>query len=122
MSRHSLIELEAVLAIVRCGSFRAAALDLERHAVAPPALGAAGVSEGRSRAALARAARAHMSAVCRWMKLSLVMSRTAEELSSSSYCGGGARERVSEGEAQSEARCSATHLNAEDELGGERCG
>jgi len=28
MSRHSLIELEAVLAIVRCGSFRAAALDL----------------------------------------------------------------------------------------------
>ena len=26
--RHSLIELEAVLAIVRCGSFRAAALDL----------------------------------------------------------------------------------------------
>lgn len=28
MTRHSLIELEAVLAIVRCGSFRAAALDL----------------------------------------------------------------------------------------------
>lgn len=28
MSRHALIELEAVLAIVRCGSFRAAALDL----------------------------------------------------------------------------------------------
>lgn len=28
MGRHSLIELEAVLAIVRCGSFRAAALDL----------------------------------------------------------------------------------------------
>lgn len=28
MNRHSLIELEAVLAIVRCGSFRAAALDL----------------------------------------------------------------------------------------------
>lgn len=28
MMRHSLIELEAVLAIVRCGSFRAAALDL----------------------------------------------------------------------------------------------
>ena len=28
MSRHSLIELEAVLAIVRCGSFRAAALEL----------------------------------------------------------------------------------------------
>ncbi len=28
MIRHSLIELEAVLAIVRCGSFRAAALDL----------------------------------------------------------------------------------------------
>ena len=28
MKRHSLIELEAVLAIVRCGSFRAAALDL----------------------------------------------------------------------------------------------
>lgn len=28
MARHSLIELEAVLAIVRCGSFRAAALDL----------------------------------------------------------------------------------------------
>ena len=28
MRRHSLIELEAVLAIVRCGSFRAAALDL----------------------------------------------------------------------------------------------
>jgi DNA-binding transcriptional LysR family regulator len=28
MSRHSLIELEAVLAIVRCGSFRAAALDI----------------------------------------------------------------------------------------------
>ncbi|MFC4255830.1 LysR family transcriptional regulator [Altererythrobacter xixiisoli] len=28
MPRHSLIELEAVLAIVRCGSFRAAALDL----------------------------------------------------------------------------------------------
>lgn len=28
MSRHSLIELEAVLAIVRCGTFRAAALDL----------------------------------------------------------------------------------------------
>lgn len=28
MVRHSLIELEAVLAIVRCGSFRAAALDL----------------------------------------------------------------------------------------------
>ena len=28
MSRHSLIDLEAVLAIVRCGSFRAAALDL----------------------------------------------------------------------------------------------
>lgn len=28
MSRHSLTELEAVLAIVRCGSFRAAALDL----------------------------------------------------------------------------------------------
>jgi DNA-binding transcriptional LysR family regulator len=28
MSRHSLIELESVLAIVRCGSFRAAALDL----------------------------------------------------------------------------------------------
>ena len=28
MSRHSLIELEAVLAIVRCGSFRAAALDM----------------------------------------------------------------------------------------------
>jgi len=28
VSRHSLIELEAVLAIVRCGSFRAAALDL----------------------------------------------------------------------------------------------
>lgn len=28
MTRHSLMELEAVLAIVRCGSFRAAALDL----------------------------------------------------------------------------------------------
>lgn len=28
MARHSLVELEAVLAIVRCGSFRAAALDL----------------------------------------------------------------------------------------------
>lgn len=28
MGRHSLIELEAVLAIVRCGSFRAAAIDL----------------------------------------------------------------------------------------------
>lgn len=28
MNRHSLLELEAVLAIVRCGSFRAAALDL----------------------------------------------------------------------------------------------
>lgn len=28
MNRHSLIELEAVLAIVRCGSFRAAAIDL----------------------------------------------------------------------------------------------
>jgi DNA-binding transcriptional LysR family regulator len=28
MGRHSLIDLEAVLAIVRCGSFRAAALDL----------------------------------------------------------------------------------------------
>ncbi len=28
MARHSLIELESVLAIVRCGSFRAAALDL----------------------------------------------------------------------------------------------
>jgi DNA-binding transcriptional LysR family regulator len=28
MARHSLIELDAVLAIVRCGSFRAAALDL----------------------------------------------------------------------------------------------
>lgn len=28
MTRHSLVELEAVLAIVRCGSFRAAALDL----------------------------------------------------------------------------------------------
>ncbi|UZK64721.1 LysR family transcriptional regulator [Sphingomonas sp. M1-B02] len=28
MTRHSLIELEAVLAIVRCGSFRSAALDL----------------------------------------------------------------------------------------------
>lgn len=28
MARHSLIELEAVLAIVRCGSFRAAALEL----------------------------------------------------------------------------------------------
>ena len=28
MTRHSLIELEAVLAIARCGSFRAAALDL----------------------------------------------------------------------------------------------
>ncbi|RVT40714.1 LysR family transcriptional regulator [Sphingobium algorifonticola] len=28
MTRHSLIELEAVLAIVRCGSFRAAAIDL----------------------------------------------------------------------------------------------
>lgn len=28
MNRHSLIELEAVLAIVRCGSFRAAAVDL----------------------------------------------------------------------------------------------
>lgn len=28
MNRHSLIELEAVLSIVRCGSFRAAALDL----------------------------------------------------------------------------------------------
>jgi DNA-binding transcriptional LysR family regulator len=28
MARHSLIELEAVLAIVRCGSFRAAAIDL----------------------------------------------------------------------------------------------
>ena len=28
MTRHSLLELEAVLAIVRCGSFRAAALDL----------------------------------------------------------------------------------------------
>jgi DNA-binding transcriptional LysR family regulator len=28
MGRHSLLELEAVLAIVRCGSFRAAALDL----------------------------------------------------------------------------------------------
>jgi DNA-binding transcriptional LysR family regulator len=28
MRRHSLVELEAVLAIVRCGSFRAAALDL----------------------------------------------------------------------------------------------
>lgn len=28
MARHSLIELEAVLAIVRCGSFRAAAVDL----------------------------------------------------------------------------------------------
>lgn len=28
MSRHSLVELEAVLAIVRCGSFRAAALDM----------------------------------------------------------------------------------------------
>jgi DNA-binding transcriptional LysR family regulator len=28
MNRHSLIELEAVLAIVRCGSFRSAALDL----------------------------------------------------------------------------------------------
>jgi len=28
MSRHSLIELEAVLAIVRCGTFRSAALDL----------------------------------------------------------------------------------------------
>ncbi len=28
MTRHSLIELEAVLAIVRCGSFRAAALEL----------------------------------------------------------------------------------------------
>jgi DNA-binding transcriptional LysR family regulator len=28
MSRHSLIELEAVLAIVRCGSFRSAAVDL----------------------------------------------------------------------------------------------
>lgn len=28
MGRHSLIELEAVLAIVRCGSFRAAALDI----------------------------------------------------------------------------------------------
>ncbi|WP_442678292.1 LysR family transcriptional regulator [Sphingomonas sp. ASY06-1R] len=28
MGRHSLIEMEAVLAIVRCGSFRAAALDL----------------------------------------------------------------------------------------------
>ncbi|OYW46960.1 MAG: LysR family transcriptional regulator [Sphingomonadales bacterium 12-68-11] len=28
MTRHSLLELEAILAIVRCGSFRAAALDL----------------------------------------------------------------------------------------------
>jgi len=28
MARHSLIELEAVLAIVRCGSFRAAAVEL----------------------------------------------------------------------------------------------
>jgi DNA-binding transcriptional LysR family regulator len=34
MSRHSLIELEAVLAIVRCGSFRSAALDLGMSATA----------------------------------------------------------------------------------------
>lgn len=34
MNRHSLIELEAVLAIVRCGSFRAAALDLGMSATA----------------------------------------------------------------------------------------
>lgn len=34
MKRHSLIELEAVLAIVRCGSFRAAALDLGMSATA----------------------------------------------------------------------------------------
>jgi len=34
MSRHSLIELEAVLAIARCGSFRAAALDLGLSATA----------------------------------------------------------------------------------------
>lgn len=34
MTRHSLIELEAVLAIVRCGSFRAAALELGMSATA----------------------------------------------------------------------------------------
>ena len=34
MTRHSLLELEAVLAIVRCGSFRAAALDLGMSATA----------------------------------------------------------------------------------------
>lgn len=34
MNRHSLIELEAVLSIVRCGSFRAAALDLGMSATA----------------------------------------------------------------------------------------
>ncbi|MCF5925160.1 LysR family transcriptional regulator, partial [Xanthomonas perforans] len=34
MTRHSLIELEAVLAIVRCGSFRAAALELDMSTTA----------------------------------------------------------------------------------------